>query len=159
MLVTKKILKIIIQSIGITEFAILSIHHNKSRIALKIRNFATISASLTREEIDLLLMKAKTMLRATEPDAQFAFHKDTFVWLRAALPVEDLENHVRGLHALFRTSITIGSHAPDVASSIGLDINREAPLRERTESAIQSAEDAAHAGKIFMVSEARVADA
>ncbi len=127
-------------------------------IALKIRNFATISASLTREEIDLLLMKAKTMLRATEPDAQFAFHKDTFVWLRAALPVEELENHVRGLHALFRTSITIGSHAPDVASSIGLDVNREAPLRERTESAIQSAEDAAHAGKIFMVSEARVVE-
>jgi EAL domain-containing protein (putative c-di-GMP-specific phosphodiesterase class I)/CHASE2 domain-containing sensor protein len=127
-------------------------------IALKIRNFATISASLTREEIDLLLMKAKTMLRATEPDAQFAFHKDTFVWLRAALPVEDLENHVRGLHALFRTSITIGSHAPDVASSIGLDINREAPLRERTESAIQSAEDAAHGGKIFMISEARVVE-
>ncbi|WP_188644023.1 EAL domain-containing protein [Tsuneonella deserti] len=125
-------------------------------IALKIRNFATISASLSPEEINLLLMKAKTMLRATEPDAQFAFHKDTFVWLRDALPVEELENHARGLHALFRTSITIGSHAPDVASSLGLDINRDASLRERTESAIQSAEDAAHGGKIFMVSEAGV---
>ncbi len=125
-------------------------------IALKIRNFATISASLKREEIDLLLMKAKAMLRATEPDAQFAFHKDTFVWLRPRLPSDELENHVRGLHALFRTSITIGSHAPDVASSIGLDINRNAPLRERIESAIQSAEDAAHGGKIFMVSEAGV---
>ena len=127
-------------------------------IALKIRNFATISASLTPDEIDLLLMKAKTMLRATEPDAQIAFHKDTFVWLRPALPVEQLENHVRGLHALFRTSITIGSHAPDVASSIGLDINRDAPLRERTESAMQSAEDAAHGGKIFLISEARVVE-
>ena len=126
-------------------------------IALKIRNFATISASLTAEEVDKLLVKAQTMLRATDSDAQFAFEKDTFVWLRRAAPVVELESHVRGLHALFRTSITIGAHAPDVASSIGIDVNREASVRARVESAMQSAEDAAHANRIFIVAEAELA--
>ncbi len=126
-------------------------------VALKIRNFATISASLAAEEIDELLVKALAMLRATEPAAQFAFEKDTFVWLRARAPRAELENHMHGLHALFRTSIRIGAHAPDVASSIGIDADHSANLRERTENAIQCAEDAAHANRIFMIGEAELA--
>lgn len=126
-------------------------------LALKIRNFATISANLAPEEIDELLIKAQAMLRATDPEAEYAFDKDTFVWLRPRADIVELENHVRGLHALFRTSITIGAQAPDVASSIGIDAIHDAPLRERTENAIQCAEDAAHANRIFMISEAALA--
>ena len=126
-------------------------------VALKIRNFATISASLTAEEVETLLMKAQTMLRATDSDAQFAFEKDTFVWLRKSAPVAELESHVRGLHALFRTSITIGVHAPDVASSIGIDVNHDASVRTRVENAMQCAEDAAHGNRIFMIGVAELA--
>jgi len=122
-------------------------------LALKIRNFAIISASLSPAEIDQLLEKSLTMLRACDPDALFTFHKDTFVWARPKLPAGEAENHVRGLHALFRTSIPVGFHALDVATSLGLDANRGASLRERTESAIQCAEDAAHSGGIFQLSE------
>lgn len=122
-------------------------------IALKIRNFATISANLTPPEIDQLLVKAQAMLRIMDPDAQFSFDKDTFVWLRPGAPKDELENHVRGLHALFRTSISVGSHAPDVASAIGIDTIRDAPVRARTENAIQSAEDAAHSNRIFLINE------
>jgi EAL domain-containing protein (putative c-di-GMP-specific phosphodiesterase class I)/CHASE2 domain-containing sensor protein len=127
-------------------------------LALKIRNFATISAILSPFEIEQLLIKAHTMLRATDSSAQFAFHKDTFVWTRARTPAADLADHAQGLHALFRTSITVGSQAPDIASSIGIDSNYEARLRERTENAMQCAEDAARAGRVFLVSEMRVAD-
>lgn len=126
-------------------------------VALKIRNFATISASLTAEEVEKLLVKAQTMLKATDSEAQFAFEKDTFVWLRSAAPTVELESHVRGLHALFRTSITIGAHAPDVASSIGIDINRDASVRTRVENAMQCAEDAAHTNRIFMIGAAELA--
>ncbi|ANY20529.1 Phytochrome-like protein cph2 [Tsuneonella dongtanensis] len=122
-------------------------------IALKIRNFGTISANLTPEDIDELLIKARAMLRATERNDQFAFDKDTFVWLRPRAPISELENHVLGLHALFRTSITIGSQKPDVASSIGIDTIHDGSLRERTENAIQCAEDAAHLNKIYLISE------
>lgn len=127
-------------------------------IALKIRNFATISASLTAEEVEKLLVKAQTMLKATDSEAQFAFEKDTFVWLRRAASVAELENHVRGLHALFRTSITIGAHAPDVASSIGIDVNHEGSVRSRVENAMQCAEDAAHANRIFIIGVAELAE-
>lgn len=125
--------------------------------ALKIRNFATISANLTMEEIDQLLTKAQGMLRATDSAADFAFDKDTFVWLRPKSGIEEIEEHVRGLHALFRTSITLGAHAPDVATSIGVDTIGDAPLRSRIENAIQCTEDAAHANRIFMISEAALA--
>jgi diguanylate cyclase len=124
--------------------------------ALKIRNFAIISASLSSAEIDQLLEKSLEMLRATDPEAQFAFHKDTFVWTRPKLSAVDAENHIHGLHAMFRTSILVGSHAPDVATSLGVDANREASLRERTENATQCAEDAAHSGRIFQASEAHI---
>lgn len=130
---------------------------NMDVIALKIRNFATISAVLTRDEIDQLLIKAQAMLRVMDPDAQFSFDRDTFVWLRPGAPQDELENHVRGLHALFRTSIAVGAHAPDVASAIGIDTIRDASVRERTENAIQSAEDAAHANRIFVVNEPELA--
>lgn len=122
-------------------------------IALKIRNFATISACLSPTEIDALLIKAQEMLRASEGSSQFAFDKDTIVWLRDALSECDREGHLRGIHALFRRSISIGSQAPDVATAIGLDANYDLPLRERTENAMQSAEDAAHHGRLFQISE------
>jgi len=126
-------------------------------VALKIRNFATISANLAPDEVEELLAKARAMLRTTDPVAEIAFDKDTFVWLRPRVQRAELENHARGLHAMFRTSITIGAHAPDVASSIGIDTIHGAPLRERTENAIQSAEDAAHSNRIFVVSEPALA--
>ncbi|MGX7952405.1 EAL domain-containing protein [Tsuneonella sp. HG249] len=127
-------------------------------VALKIRNFATISANLSPEEVEELLIKAQAMLRAADPVAEVAFEKDTFVWMRPKVSSAELENHARGLHALFRTSITIGSHAPDVASSIGIDAIHELALRERIENAIQCAEDAAHSSRIFMVSEPALAE-
>jgi diguanylate cyclase len=127
-------------------------------LALKIRNFATISAILSPQEIDQLLVKAHTMLRATDSDAQFAFHKDTFVWTRSKTLPADLADHAQGLHALFRTSITVGSQAPDIASSIGIDSDYSASLRQRTENAMQCAEDAARTGRVYLVSELRVAD-
>lgn len=121
-------------------------------VALKIRNFATISACLSPQEIDTLLVKAQEMLRASEASSQFAFDKDTVVWLREKLSENDREGHLRGIHALFRTSITVGSNAPDVATAIGLDVNYALSLRERTENAMQSAEDAAHHGQLFQIS-------
>lgn len=126
-------------------------------VALKIRNFATISANLAPDEIEELLTKAQGMLRATDPGAEFAFEKDTLVWLRPKIAPGDREDHIRGLHALFRTSISTGSHAPDVASSIGIDAIHEAPLRERIENAMQCAEDAAHSNRVYMVSERALA--
>lgn len=127
-------------------------------IALKVRNFATISASLAPEEVDQLLVKAQAMLQATDHSAEFAFDKDTFVWLASRLRQGDLEDHLRGLHALFSTSISVGSQAPDVASSIGVDTDYGAPLRERIATAIQAAEDAAHAGRIYVVAEPRMVE-
>ncbi len=127
-------------------------------IALKIRNFATISASLSPAEIDELLAKAEDMLRSAEGGSQFAFHKDTLVWLRDRIPESDRSGHLRGLHAVFRTSITVGSQAPDMATSVGLDANHMLTLRQRTESAIQCAEDAAHHGSVFMISDTPVGE-
>ncbi|OBX17660.1 hypothetical protein A9995_15335 [Erythrobacter sp. QSSC1-22B] len=128
----------------------------KDVFALKIRNFAIISASLTPLQVEQLLQKALLMLRATNPDPQVAFHKDTFVWTRPKSMLTDAQGHLKGLHAIFRTSITIGAHAPDVATSLGLDRSYEASMRERTQNAIQSAEDAARAGEIFRVSETQI---
>ena len=127
-------------------------------IALKIRNFATISASLAPDEVEQLLVKAQAMLQATDHAAEFAFDKDTFVWLASRLRQRGREAHLRGLHALFSTSISVGSQAPDVASSIGVDTEYSAPLRERIATAIQAAEDAAHAGRIYMVAEPRMVE-
>ncbi len=121
-------------------------------IALKIRNFATISSCLSPAEIDQLLIKAEDMLRNAEGGSQFAFHKDTLVWLRDRIPEGERSDHLRGLHAVFRTSISVGAQAPDMATSIGLDANHALTLRERTENAIQSAEDAAHHGSVFEIS-------
>lgn len=141
---------------GLQTIAVLERAHANDQvdvIALKIRNFATISASLAPEEVEQLLIKAQAMLQATDHMAEFAFDKDTFVWLASRLRHGDLEDHLRGLHALFSTSIAVGSQAPDVASSIGVDTQYSAPLRERIATAMQAAEDAAHAGRIYLVAE------
>lgn len=122
-------------------------------IALKLRNFGTISTILTPREIDSLLGKVKAMLLAAEGSAQLAFDRDTIVWLRARLDMSEREDHLRGLHALFRASIPVGSQMPAVATATGLDANYELPLRERIEGAIQNAEDAAHHGKLFVIGE------
>lgn len=146
---------------GLQNLSVLQRGHRDDQvdvIALKIRNFATISALLPPQQIDELLIKAQAMLQSTDHAAEFAFDKDTFVWLASRLRQGDLEDHVRGLHALFSTSITVGAQAPDIASSIGVDTDYTAPLRERTENAIQCAEDAAHAGRIFMIAEPRMVE-
>lgn len=148
-------------STGLQNLAVLQRNHADDQvdvIALKIRNFATISALLSPGQVEQLLIKAQAMLQATDHAAEFAFDKDTFVWLASRLRQGDLEDHLRGLHALFSTSITVGSQAPDIASSIGVDTDYAATLRERTENAIQCAEDAAHAGRIFMVAEPRMVE-
>ncbi|QDM39799.1 EAL domain-containing protein [Altererythrobacter sp. TH136] len=148
-------------STSLQNFSVLQRDHADDQvdvIALKIRNFGTISALLTPEQVDELLTKAQAMLQATDEAAEFAFDKDTFIWLASRLRQGDLEDHLRGLHALFSTSISVSGQAPDVASSIGVDTDYVAPLRERTENAIQCAEDAAHAGRIFMVAEPRMVE-
>jgi EAL domain-containing protein (putative c-di-GMP-specific phosphodiesterase class I)/CHASE2 domain-containing sensor protein len=148
-------------STGLQNIAVLQRNSSDDQvdvIALKIRNFATISALLTADQVEQLLVKAQAMLQATDHSAEFAFDKDTFVWLAARLRQGDLDDHLRGLHALFSTSITVGAQAPDIASSIGVDTDYAAPLRERTENAIQSAEDAAHKGRIFVVAEPRMVE-
>lgn len=122
-------------------------------VALKLRNFATISAILSPSEIDTLLKKLSAMLETAESVTQFAFDKDTVVWLRDRLPTEERDGHLRALHSLFRAGISIGEQAPAIAIAIGLDANYGWTLRERIESAIQGAEDAAYHGKLFSVSD------
>ncbi|WP_162935773.1 EAL domain-containing protein [Tsuneonella amylolytica] len=122
-------------------------------IALKLRNFATISTILSPKEIETLLEKVQGMLKAAEGSAQLAFDRDTIVWLRPALRRDEREDHLRGLHALFRTSIPVGNQMPAVATAAGLDANYELPLRERIEGAIQNAEDASTHGKLFIIGE------
>lgn len=135
------------------------VDHGVDVVALKIRNFATISATLTPAQVDELLAKARVMLQTTtDPRGEFSFYKDTFVWLQARLVRDDLEDHLRGLHALFSTSISVDARATDIACSIGVDTDFDANLRARTESAVQCAEDAAHAGRIFLIAEPRMSE-
>jgi len=115
---------------GLQNFAVLQRSRADDQvdvIALKIRNFATISALMSPEQIEQLLVKAQAMLQATDHSAEFAFDKDTFVWLASRLRQGDLEDHLRGLHALFSTSITVGAQAPDIGSRTGSGACRSCP--------------------------------
>lgn len=122
----------------------------KDVIALKIRNLPAISATLEKGQVELLLTKIEGVLQSTEPVKRFAFDKDTFVWLRDTMPSEELENHLRGLHAVLRTGFSIGASTPDLALAFGFDSDHDAALRERVENAIQNAEDAAQSGKLLL---------
>ncbi len=125
-----------------------------SVFALKIREFSFITRNSSDQVITKFIEEAIKRLSATETGAQFAFHKDTIVWLRPRLQPNDLSDHLEGLHALFRTGVGHAGATVDIAAHIGVDENWEASIRSRIATAIQSAEDALHAGTHAIVANA-----
>lgn len=123
----------------------------KDVYALKIRNFAAMSALLSPVEIEELLSRVLAVMKVLEPDSEIAFHKDTLVWTRLKLPSQDVRGHIEGIHAVLRKGVNVGDNRPDLATSIGVDISYDVPLRERSENAIQSAENASLQGMLFVI--------
>ena len=122
--------------------------------ALKIREFALITWNSTDQGIVNFIEEGVRRLCLTEDSAQFAFHKDTIVWMRPRMSAEDLSAHLAGLHALFRTGIVNNGKSVDVSAHIGVDQNYQTSIRGRISTALQSAEDAAQAGTHAIIADA-----
>lgn len=125
-----------------------------SVFALKIREFSFITRNSSDRVITKFIAEAIKRLSTTEGGAQFAFHKDTIVWLRPKLQQHELNEHLEGLHALFRTGVNHAGGTVDLAAHIGVDENWDANMRSRIATAVQSAEDALHAGTHAIVANA-----
>ncbi|BDW83663.1 hypothetical protein MACH24_31010 [Erythrobacter sp. Dej080120_24] len=119
--------------------------------ALKIRNFAAMSALLSPEEIEELLSRILSVMKVLEPDSEIAFHKDTLVWTRPKLSAQEVRGHIEGIHAVLRKGVSVGDNRPDLATSIGVDISYDVPIRERSENAIQCAENASLQSILFVI--------
>lgn len=115
-------------------------------IALKIKEFSFITRNSSSQVTIDFIREGSRRLAATEGKVEFAFHKDTIIWLRPKIKPGELNEHLAGLHALFRRGINHAGAAVDVAAHIGVDENYDAPIRSRIATAIQSAEDALQAG-------------
>lgn len=114
--------------------------------ALKIKEFSFITRNSSKQVITDFLKEGVRRLAVAEGKLDFAFHKDTIIWLRPRIKSEELNEHLEGLQALFRRGIGHAGSAVDIAAHIGVDENYEAPIRSRIATAIQSAEDALQAG-------------
>ena len=110
-------------------------------IALKMRDFALMTTSYEDSMISELLDAAVNRLSTTE-DAEFAFHKDTLVWIRPAIAQDQIEAHVHGLQAMFGKGMLLTTTTVNLAASLGVDTNYELPVRARIATAVQAAEDA-----------------
>ena len=127
---------------------------NLSVFALKIREFSFITRNSSDGVIIKFIEETIKRLSATEAGTQFAFHKDTIIWLRPKLQSQELIEHLEGLHALFRTGVGHAGGTVDIAAHLGVDENWDASMRSRIATAIQSAEDALHAGTHAIVANA-----
>ena len=113
--------------------------------ALKIKEFSFITRDSSNKVIIDFIREGARRLTTTEGKVDFAFHKDTIIWLRPRIETADLADHLAGLQALFRRGIAHAGTKVDVAAHIGVDANYEASIRSRIATAIQSAEDALQA--------------
>ena len=111
--------------------------------ALKVRNFSSIAATLSGSQMHELLSHIIDRISVTEKNGSIAFEKDTFVWFRNVAESQDLESHARGIQSLFLNGVAIESSRIDLAVSIGVSPNSDAPSKQRIEDAIQAAEEAA----------------
>lgn len=127
--------------------------------ALKIKEFSFITRNSSDRVIINFIKESVRRLSTTEAGAQFAFHKDTIVWLRPKLTTQELTEHLAGLHALFRKGVGHAGTAVDIAAHIGVDDNYDAKVRSRIATALQSAEDALHAGTHAIIANADYLDA
>jgi EAL domain-containing protein (putative c-di-GMP-specific phosphodiesterase class I)/CHASE2 domain-containing sensor protein len=126
--------------------------------ALKIKEFSFITRNSSNSVIVDFIRESARRLSATEGGVEFAFHKDTVIWLRPKLESTELSEHLSGLRALFRRGIGHGGTAVDIAAHIGVDENYSASIRSRIATAIQSAEDALHAGTHAIVANTEYLD-
>tara|TARA_R110000868_G_scaffold325437_1_gene586223 strand:+ start:3173 stop:5095 length:1923 start_codon:yes stop_codon:yes gene_type:complete len=126
--------------------------------ALKIKEFSFITRNSSNSVIVDFIKEGARRLSATEGGVDFAFHKDTIIWLRPKLEPGELTEHLAGLQALFRRGIGHAGAAVDIAAHIGVDENYNASIRSRIATAIQSAEDALHAGTHAIVANTEYLD-
>lgn len=122
--------------------------------ALKIRNYADIAATFSGGQARAALAAVIARLAPSEGISDYAFEKDTIVWLRPRMEYDQLEAHAAGLHALFRTGIPLGRRTLDLAIAIGVDVNNALTLRNRVQTATQCAEDAAAERKPLRIGDA-----
>lgn len=135
-----------------------SAHGDCDVIALKICNLGEI-ASFSERKGDGVIQELIHRIRGTEADAQFAFARDTLVWLRARLPPAELNEHLRGMHAVAQSRIKVDGELVDIRVAVGADTNHQHPDRQRVENAIQCAEDAAQKGEPCLIADgAHLAD-
>ena len=117
--------------------------HRQSLIALKIRNYAEVTASFLQESERLFV---KEIVRRIDMGARpkAIYHgDDSLLWFAKAGTGNSLTDHLEGLHALFSVPIRVGERAIDLQIGFGIDTDRERPITSRIGSVLVCAEESA----------------
>ena len=117
-----------------------------SLVALKIRNFAEIIASVGREAEGQIIAEVTARLRLTQQDRTIYHGNDCLVWCLSETSVTELSDHIDGLAALLNAPVRLGDRSIDVSVVFGIDTEVERPVESRLGSALALAEEAAASG-------------
>ena len=126
---------------NLTALRVAGVDRDRALIAARVHNFAEITATLQpREELDLVRQMVQRLTVSGGTERVYQGDEGTFAWF--ADPNAPLGNHVEALHSLFRSPLTVGSQAIDVAITFGVELGSGRALANRLGSALVAADDA-----------------
>lgn len=129
-------------------------------VVAHVHNFAEAIAALPADGEGALIMQIAARLKLGVGQAQL-YHGDNgvFAWF-AREGAGELGERLDGLHALFRSAVTVGDAAVDLSVTFGIDEDVSRSVANRLGSALVAAAEAANEGVRWrMFDKAKLADA
>lgn len=112
-------------------------------IALKIRNYAEVTASFVKESERALVGEVVRRIDAGARPQSIYQGEDSLFWFSEAGTGDTLTDHLEGLHALFSAPVRVGERAIDLQIGFGIDTDLDRPIASRLGSVLVCAEEAA----------------
>ncbi len=118
-------------------------------IAMKIRNYAAISASFEDNVEQIIVAELQRRISFGSDQTEIYHADDTLFWFSKMEMGPALTNHLEGLNALANAALRIQNRMIDVQLAIGIDGDFDRPLTSRIGSALLCAQEAAKTNEIW----------
>jgi diguanylate cyclase len=118
-------------------------------IALKIRNYAAITASFKSNVEQAIVEELRRRIDVGSDRTEIYHADDTLLWFTQLEMGIALTNHLEGLNAITNAALSIESRTIDIQIAFGIDGDFERPLSSRIGSASLCAQEAARKNEIW----------
>jgi diguanylate cyclase len=122
---------------------------NETLVALKIRNYAEITASFDENVEKKIVTELRRRIEFSSNPMEMFHTDDTLFWFTHLKMGASLTNHLEGLNALANSALLIDNRMIDVRLTFGIDGDFERPISSRIGSASLCAQEAAQNNDIW----------